>query len=113
MMASVVQHFWHTTKSSLIRYLADMPATRQYARFAMTVLGLWTNDALGGHVKGCPTNTPLSCGSATATDTCCTNVPGGLLLQTQFWDYSPSTGPTDSWTVHGLWPDNCDGTYQQ
>ena len=22
------------------------------------------------------------------------------------------TGPVDSWTVHGLWPDNCDGTFE-
>ena len=21
------------------------------------------------------------------------------------------TGPSNSWTVHGLWPDHCDGTY--
>ncbi|TKA80219.1 hypothetical protein B0A55_04162 [Friedmanniomyces simplex] len=35
----------------------------------------------------------------------------GELLQTQFWDTSPVTGPADSWTIHGLWPDNCDGTY--
>lgn len=33
------------------------------------------------------------------------------MLQTQFWDTSPSTGPTNSWTVHGLWPDHCDGTF--
>lgn len=39
------------------------------------------------------------------------NAPGGQFVQTQFWDTSPSTGPTNSWTVHGLWPDHCDGTY--
>ncbi|BGP52536.1 hypothetical protein JCM8202_003174 [Rhodotorula sphaerocarpa] len=44
-------------------------------------------------------------------DSCCTNVPGGYFLQTQFWDTDPSVGPADSWTVHGLWPDNCDGSY--
>ncbi|KAL8886545.1 MAG: hypothetical protein Q9215_005767 [Flavoplaca cf. flavocitrina] len=48
-----------------------------------------------------------------AADTCCFNAPGGLLLLTQFWDTNPPTGPDDSWTVHGLWPDNCDGTYEQ
>ncbi len=31
--------------------------------------------------------------------------------QSQFWDSSPSTGPSDSWTIHGLWPDHCDGTF--
>lgn len=33
------------------------------------------------------------------------------MLLTQFWDAVPAVGPTDSWTVHGLWPDKCDGTY--
>lgn len=33
------------------------------------------------------------------------------MLQTQFWDTAPVTGPTTSWTVHGLWPDHCDGTF--
>ncbi|KAJ7633150.1 ribonuclease T2 [Roridomyces roridus] len=42
---------------------------------------------------------------------CCFEAPGGLLLQTQFWDTSPATGPSESWTIHGLWPDKCDLTY--
>ncbi|KAH7925177.1 ribonuclease T2 [Leucogyrophana mollusca] len=63
--------------------------------------------------SGCPTSGPASCYNTSAVDTCCTEYPGGLLLQTQFWDTNPSTGPSDSWTIHGLWPDNCDGTYQE
>ncbi|KAF8215867.1 ribonuclease T2 [Mycena galopus ATCC 62051] len=64
--------------------------------------------------SGCSTATlPVSCGSTTSTDTCCVQSPGGLLLQTQFWDTDPSTGPSNSWTIHGLWPDNCDGTFQE
>lgn len=52
----------------------------------------------------CPTDSPLSCQNTTAvTDTCCFNYPGGELLQTQFWDTNPSTGPNNSWTIHGLW----------
>lgn len=44
---------------------------------------------------------------------------GGLLLSTQFW--STYTGleakgqylPSESWTLHGLWPDFCNGSYTQ
>ncbi|KAF2435988.1 ribonuclease M, partial [Tothia fuscella] len=54
----------------------------------------------------------LSCQNTTAVaDSCCFNYPGGSMLQTQFWDTAPATGPSDSWTIHGLWPDHCDGTY--
>lgn len=53
------------------------------------------------------------------TDSCCNELYGGLLLQTQFWN--TYTGlekegqllPENSWTIHGLWPDYCDGTYTQ
>lgn len=53
----------------------------------------------------CSANVPLSCHNTTAVDTCCFNYPGGHLLQTQFWDTNPATGPSDSWTIHGLWYD--------
>jgi ribonuclease T2 len=53
------------------------------------------------------------------TDSCCTETYGGLVLATQFW--STYTGlesagqvlPKDSWTLHGLWPDYCNGSYTQ
>lgn len=62
----------------------------------------------------CPINLPNSCTNSTPiADTCCFEAPGGVLLQTQFWDYNPAIGADDEFTLHGLWPDNCDGTYQQ
>lgn len=59
-----------------------------------------------GSPESC-TNMQLSCHNTTAVqDLCCFNAPGGQLLQTQFWDTDPSTGPSDSWTIHGLWSIN-------
>ncbi|KAK0538519.1 hypothetical protein OC835_001408 [Tilletia horrida] len=70
--------------------------------------------------------TQESCHSAYAiapnsSASCCYQaalVPGGkesgLVLQTQFYDTAATSvnpGPANSTTVHGLWPDYCDGTY--
>ncbi|KAG5927933.1 hypothetical protein E4U42_001525 [Claviceps africana] len=65
----------------------------------------------------------LSCSCRAAPervdDTCCTETYGGLLVATQLW--STFTGlesagqvyAKDSWSIHGLWPDFCNGSYTQ
>jgi ribonuclease T2 len=110
-----------------------LPSLRSVAKFALggAQLALFPKDnaVLGGAPLAC-TNPVLSCHNTTSiANTCCFNSPGGQLLQTQFWDTSPSTGPSNSWTIHGLWyvtappdrppaspsnvprPDHCDGTF--
>ncbi|MCJ1326132.1 ribonuclease T2-like [Thelotrema lepadinum] len=69
-----------------------------------------------GQSESCPvtSSTVQSCQNTTkVANTCCFNSPGGQLLQTQFWDDDPATGPSNSWTIHGLWPDECSGSYQE
>ncbi|KAJ8593219.1 ribonuclease T2 [Rhizopogon salebrosus TDB-379] len=62
--------------------------------------------------SSCGTSGPTSChNTSPVPNTCCFETPGGLISQTQFWDTNVAGSPADSWTIHGLWPDNCDGTY--
>lgn len=72
------------------------------------------SDLLTQDIKNCPIEIPFSCTNKTIVeDSCCFEHPGGVLLQTQFWDYYPPIGPDDMFTLHGLWPDKCDGQYDQ
>ncbi|KAK4611702.1 Ribonuclease T2-like [Fulvia fulva] len=104
-------------------FIHKMPSPRTISGFALSAIGT-AQQVLGslsspvsrradlGDSKTC-SGGQLSCQNTTAQqDLCCFNSPGGALLQTQFWDTNPQTGPVDSWTIHGLWPDNCDGTYE-
>ncbi|KAI3329062.1 ribonuclease T2 [Xylariaceae sp. AK1471] len=83
------------------------------SKFALVEATLAIGSVIAAPVT-CPAGLPFSCSNTTVVqDSCCFNAPGGDILMTQFWDTDPSTGPSDSWTIHGLWPDNCDGTYEQ
>ncbi|KAK3328025.1 ribonuclease T2-like protein [Cercophora scortea] len=65
----------------------------------------------------CPFDGPMSCHNSTPVageDSCCFVYPGGRILLTQFWDREVyAVGAEEDWTLHGLWPDLCDGTYDQ
>lgn len=63
-------------------------------------------------IATCPAGGSFSC-HGSGSGSCCYESPGGLILQTQFWDTNPVVGPANSWGLHGLWPDNCDGTFTE
>jgi ribonuclease T2 len=83
--------------------------------FLSSLLSSQSNSPSLHQTSSCPNKPSLSCPSAPISDvnTCCVNHPSGHFLQTQFWDTSPSIGPSNSWTIHGLWPDLCAGGFEQ
>ena len=93
----------------------DMPSVRSLSAFALSALGAAQSvlglqspvtRQVGFDIAASATcgNGQLSChNTSVVEDLCCFNAPGGSLLQTQFWDTNPVTGPVDSWTIHGLW----------
>ncbi|KAF8860436.1 ribonuclease T2 [Acephala macrosclerotiorum] len=97
-------HYLKQIKTTLTTFLSQLPLFSNPQPQA-------TQQTLG-NAPSCPIDSPISC-QADAEPSCCFVYPGGQLLQTQFWDTSPSIGPQDSWTLHGLWPDLCDGSYDQ
>lgn len=93
--------------SSAQTMASSVPSLRTLSKFAVggaQVLLGGAQTVLGGTPESCPNPLGLSCHNTTAVaNLCCFNAPGGQLLQTQFWDTAPATGPDDSWTLHGLW----------
>jgi len=103
----------------------NMPSVRSLPTFALSALGA-AQSVLGlknavtrqasydiGASATC-TNPQLSCHNTSVVDNlCCFNAPGGSLLQTQFWDTNPVTGPADSWTIHGLWVSSLVWSYDE
>jgi ribonuclease T2 len=97
-----------STAESLAAQSSAMPSFRTLSKIALggaqVILGNGGR-VMGDFTQSCP-NAQLSCHNTTAVENlCCFNAPGGQILQTQFWDASPATGPEDSWTIHGLWYD--------
>jgi ribonuclease T2 len=83
-----------------------MPSLRTISKIAIggaQILLGGGQRVVGDFVQSCPMP-QLSCHNTTVVENlCCFNAPGGQILQTQFWDTNPPTGPSDSWTLHGLW----------
>ncbi|KAI1854132.1 hypothetical protein JX266_001273 [Neoarthrinium moseri] len=105
-----------TTTSTAVRVLGAVALLSQHA-----AAGLYPGLTTDNHT--CSLQKPVLSCSAEAqpglVDTCCVETYGGLVLSTQFWDtYTGREAdgqllPKDTWTLHGLWPDFCNGSYTQ
>ena len=105
--------FWSSLPPALCALVVDnMPSFRSLTSFFVSTLsiaqsGLSVASPLtqfAANASAVCHNPQLSCHNTTTVENlCCFNAPGGSLLQTQFWDTDPASGPDDSWTIHGLW----------
>ncbi|OLY84831.1 Ribonuclease Rh [Smittium mucronatum] len=75
-------------KSVILFFLAGISVAQQFA-------------------NQCPINSP-SCSLQGSTDTCCV-AKDGWIVYAEYWIVSK--GPSKKFTIHGLWPDRCDGTW--
>ncbi|CBF76577.1 hypothetical protein AN4874.2 [Aspergillus nidulans FGSC A4] len=104
--------------SSISGFLGAIPGAQQILQTMAGSLGLAPLShpeiaSSGSTFQQCG-KLELSCQTSYhGQDTCCFNYPGGQMLQTQFWDADPAVGPENSWTIHGLWPDHCNGGFDQ
>lgn len=64
-----------------------MPSLRSLAPLAALAASAYAD------LKTCSGDLPFSCRNSTEIENTCCFVSSGLLAQTQFWDYDPSTGP--------------------
>jgi hypothetical protein len=103
----------------MLRYMGK--ATLTIPVNCVCSLPIFTTSVLNSH--NCSLETPyLSCSAMAhpnVTDSCCTETFGGLVLSTQFWntytglESQSQVLPKNTWTLHGLWPDFCNGSYTQ
>ncbi|GAB5589910.1 Ribonuclease T2 precursor (RNase T2) [Umbelopsis nana] len=75
---------------------------------ALLSLALAATAALAAPSSSSCSTTALSCSSSASTNTCC-SPKYGLVVLVQQW--VPGYGPSDAFTLHGLWPDQCNGSY--
>lgn len=61
----------------------------------------------------CPRDRPVTCSINPTENDCCYENPGGVIVQAQSWGYNPAVGSSDNFTLKGIKPAKCDGTFQE
>lgn len=61
----------------------------------------------------CPQTNPVTCSTNPTNNDCCYENPGGVIIQAQSWGYNPAVGSSDTFTLNGILPAKCDGTFQE